>query len=142
MSSRVLLLDFDGVLHPGPGIVSPLPLWCWLPDLTRLLAPYPDVHIVVHSTWRLEYGVDELRMLLEGIGERVIDSTPPGGRLESIERWLEGRRDVKSYCILDDNESDFFDPLPAELILCPPARGISDKRAQQQLLAWLSGQAK
>ncbi len=140
MKPRILFLDFDGVLHPGPGIVSKLPLWCWIPDLTRLLAPYPDVRIVVHSTWRTEYQVEELQMLLEGVGARVIDSTPKGGRLESIERWLEDRPDVKSFRILDDNESDFFDKPPSELILCPPARGISDKGAQQQLLAWLSGQ--
>jgi hypothetical protein len=135
---RVLFLDFDGVLHPGPGVVSSLTHWCWLPVLAQLLARQDDVRIVVHSTWRDDHDIGELRELLSSVGERVIGATPEGGRLESIERWLEAHPDVSSYRILDDDESDFFHPLPPELILCDSARGIGDKRAQQQLLSWLA----
>ncbi len=46
---RVLFLDFDGVLHAGPKVVSATPHWCWLPVLAQALARHEDVRIVVHS---------------------------------------------------------------------------------------------
>jgi len=135
---RVLFVDFDGVLHPGPGVASSLSLWCWLPILVQALAGHEDVRIVVHSTWRQDHTVSELRELLGSLGEHVIDVTPEAGRLESIERWLEAHPEVTSYRILDDDESDFFFPLPPELILCDPERGISDSMARSQLRQWLN----
>ena len=134
---RVLFLDFDGVLHPGPDVTASPALWFWLPALAKVLEAHGDVRIVVHSTWRLDHSVDQLRVLLGGLGERVIDATPEGGRLESIERWLEAHNDVDSYRILDDDESAFFFPLPAELILCDPVHGIGGSKARKQLLASL-----
>lgn len=138
MMMRVLFLDFDGVLHPATSIGPLSTHWCWLPVLAEILAPHDNVRIVVHSTWREDHNVDELRELLFGVGERVIGSTPEGGRLESIERWLEEHPDVTDYRILDDDESEFFYPLPEALILCDSVRGISGKRAQRKLLAWLT----
>ena len=135
---RVLFLDFDGVLHPGPDVASSLAHWCWLPLLTRLLATHADVRVVVHSTWRHDHDLDELRALLCGIGERVIAATERVGRLEGIERWLEAHPEVSSHRILDDDEGDFFYPLPAQLILFDSAQGISDERTQHQLRAWLA----
>jgi hypothetical protein len=134
---RVLFLDFDGVCHPGPDVQASWTHWCWLPILARTLAQHEDVRIVVHSTWRLDHSVDELRELLGTLGPRVIDATPVGGRLESIERWLEDHAEVSSYRILDDDEREFFYPLPAELIVCDTARGISDPDARRELQAWL-----
>jgi HAD domain in Swiss Army Knife RNA repair proteins len=136
---RVLFLDFDGVLHPGPDVTSKPTHWCWLPDLVELLAWHAEVRIVVHSLWRLDHSVDELRALLGELAERVIDATPQGGRLESIEAWLVGRPDIVSYRVLDDDEREFFYPLPAELIVCDPALGVTDPRARRQLLEWLDG---
>ena len=139
---RVLFLDFDGVLHPGPDVTSAPARWCWLPALVKLLAGHTDVRIVVHSLWRLDHSVDELRALLGELAERVIDATPEGGRLESIETWLEGHPEVSRYRILDDDELDFFYPLPAELIVCDSGLGVTDPVARQQLVAWLEDKAK
>jgi hypothetical protein len=133
---RVLFLDFDGVLHAGPHVEATTPHWCWLPSLAQLLARHEDVHIVVHSTWRYDYNVEELRELLGRLGERVIDATDVGGRLESIEQWLVGHPEVTDFCILDDAERELY-RLPEELILCDPALGITDPGARQELLAWL-----
>lgn len=135
---RVLFLDFDGVLHPGPGVTSTLTHWCWLPVLTKLLSLHADVRVVVHSTWRHDHDLDELRALLCGVGERVIAATEGVGRLDGIERWLAAHPEVSSHRILDDDEADFLYALPAQLILCDSAQGISDERAQQLLLAWLA----
>lgn len=134
---RILFLDFDGVLHPGPDVTSAPAHWCWLPALVDVLAGHKDVRIVVHSLWRLDHNVDELRVLLGDLAERVIDATPEGGRLESIERWLEGHAVVDSYRILDDDVSDFFYPLPEGLIVCNSALGVTEPGVRRQLLAWL-----
>lgn len=133
---RVLFLDFDGVLHAGPNVEAATAHWCWLPALAQLLARHEDVRIVVHSTWRYDYNVEELRELLGRLGDRVISSTDAGGRLESIEQWLADHPEVTAFRILDDAEREFY-RLPEELILCDPARGITDPDARQELLAWL-----
>lgn len=135
---RVLFLDFDGVLHAGPNVVAATRHWCWLPTLSQVLARHEDVRIVVHSTWRYEYDVDELRELLGRLGERVIGATPAAPRLRSIEMWLESHPEVSTFRILDDDAADFY-RWPGELILCDPAMGITDPQARQQLLAWLGG---
>ena len=137
---RVLFLDFDGVLHPGPGVEGSLTHWCWLPVLAQALARHEDVRIVVHSTWRHEYNVDELRELLGRLGERVLGATPAGERLQSIEAWLASNRGVTTFRILDDDKNDFY-RLPAELIVCDPTAGVTDPSARRELLAWLDESA-
>ena len=135
---RVIFLDFDGVTHPAAHVASPLTHWCWLPVLARVLARHDDVFVVVHSTWRFQYTLDELRGLLGTVGERVIDVVPEGSRLASIEAWLSAHREqVCGYRILDDDVGAFV-PLPAELIACDPERGLSDESVRQQLLSWLA----
>lgn len=59
----ILCLDFDGVLHPadvyvrqGPAGLEPYlegegELFQWAPLLVDALAPYPDVKIVLSTTW-------------------------------------------------------------------------------------------
>lgn len=74
--------------------------------------------------------------MLGRLGERVIGLTDAGGRLESIEQWLADHPEVTAFCILDDAEREFY-RLPQELILCDPAKGITDPDARRQLLAWL-----
>lgn len=134
---RVLFLDFDGVLHAGPDVEATTAHWCWLPALAQVLARHEDVRIVIHSTWRRDYDLDELRELLGRLGDRVIGATPLGERLESIEQWLDAHPEVSTYRILDDDEADFY-RRPAELIACDPVKGIADPDVRRQLLAWLN----
>lgn len=134
---RVLFLDFDGVLHAGPDVETTTTHWCWLPALTAALAGHEDVRIVVHSTWRHEYNLEELRELLGRLGARVISATPAAPRLQSIEMWLAEHPEVSNFRILDDDAADFYRK-PSELILCDPAKGITDPAAERQLIAWLA----
>jgi hypothetical protein len=103
-----------------------------LPALAQVLARHKDVQIVVHSTWRHHYDLEELRGLL------VVGVTSGPGRLEGIEQWLAEHRAVRSYGILDDDREDFA-PRPAGLILCDPSRGVSDSDVRRRLLTWLEG---
>ena len=129
---RVLFLDFDGVVHPAPWLPSTLTHWCWLPLLAQTPARHEDVRLVVHSTWRHEYNLDELRELLDRLGPRVVGATAGGDRLQGIEVWLADHPEVTSYRLLDDDLADFY-RRPAELILCDPAKGLSDADARRHL---------
>lgn len=136
---RVLFLDIDGCVHSGEDADEPTEYWVWLPLLVDLLEPHPDVVIVVHSSWRFERTLDELRGLLGALGPRVIDATPRAPRWESIQRWLaESGRAVSSWRVLDDTPAQFPSPMPPQLIVCDPARGVSDPKVQAALRAWLA----
>jgi hypothetical protein len=141
---RALFLDFDGVLHPttiGMELESEqvigTGLFGWLPPLASVLRPHPDVVVVVHSTWRYTHDVAELRELLGVLGRRVVGATPRGPRYESITWWLQQNPSFTSYRILDDDTAEFPDPLPAELVLCDPRRGVSSPEVLAALKDWL-----
>lgn len=111
-----------------------------MPVLVQLLYGRDDVQVVVHSTWRYDYDIKELRMLLGALGPRVVGATPRAARWDSIERWMsQNRRPVCSWRVLDDAADEFPTPPPPQLIACDPAFGVSAPDVQQQLRAWLEG---
>ena len=89
MGSRdlILYLDYDGVLHhanvevvPGsiPHIAAPAryTLFQHAPMLEKLLQPYPDVQIVLSTTWAYRYGVElAAARLPPSLRSRVVGST-------------------------------------------------------------------
>lgn len=140
-TTRILFLDFDGVLHPlheaDEEAGGPCQYFVWLPLLAQLLAPHTDVGIVVHSTWRYIYTDDELRRYLEPLGERVLGTTPRGPRHESIRWFLNANRWARNHLIVDDAPEEFATPLPPELVVCDSRKGISDPAVQRALMGWL-----
>lgn len=145
--SKILFIDFDGVLHPVSAtrwFDLQLPIeesiergklfrWTWL--LADILQPYPEVAIVVHSTWRLLKSDTELKCFLGPLGARYAGSTPRAQRYESIE-WVLQQNSLSDYRILDDHPEEF--PLGiAELIICDSELGVYDRSVRAQLLAWL-----
>lgn len=138
---RILFLDFDGVLMPASSAPITSDFFVWVPVLYRALREHDDVRIVVHSSWRYDTSIDELRDLLGVfLGPLVIDVTPLWmQRYEGIVGWLRAcRRPVHSYRILDDAGKEFPLPHPNELILCHPGRGVDDPAVLLQLRNWLS----
>lgn len=85
----VLYLDFDGVLHheavyvDGQGQPYMHPefaeghrLFEWVHHLDELLAPYPDMKIVLSTTWAVQLGFEVARSRLpESLRKRVIGCT-------------------------------------------------------------------
>ena len=143
---RALFLDFDGVLHPTvlsrfdePPESLATVFFGWLPALVDVLRTYPDVAIVVHSTWRYTHDVDELKLLLGALGPQVVGATPRGPRYESIEWWLQMNPSFADHRILDDDASEFPTPPPPELILCNPTTGVAASDVLAALRAWLEG---
>lgn len=69
----LLFLDFDNVMH-----------WCGheLPmsrteELARIVGAHPELDIVISSSWRESFTLDELKDLFpEEIAERIIGATP------------------------------------------------------------------
>lgn len=140
---QVLFLDFDGVLHPtmpstADGPTVNVGFFGWLHHLEKLLRPFPDVGLVVHSTWRYQYKSDELQDLLNPLGGRYLGATPRGPRFESICWWLNANPRFTSHRILDDDLAEFPSPPPSELIACDPVLGVSDERVLRELLTWLA----
>ena len=92
----IVFLDFDGVLHPEFDPDDPerlkqdSDLFCRLPFIEAVLREYPQVEIVISSTWRRYLGDAEdalprLRPYFsQDIAERVVGVTP-------LHLWLNPR---------------------------------------------------
>ncbi len=134
---RVVFLDFDGVLHPaggGPGRVLPFE---WVPHLARTLAPFIDVRVVVHSSWREQFSQDYLRDFLEPLGDAFVGVVPPGPKGLAIQQFLDEHPQVSDAVILDDQAEELLDVIGAQLLICDPSVGISCPQLQARLDAWL-----
>lgn len=148
MSRRVLFLDVDGVLHPGrePGALGPSDHYMrvgpfgWVRYLATELEVHPDVEIVVHSSWREVYSLEELQEMLAGFGDRRIDVTPPGARCESIAAWLQAQGGEVRFLVLDDEPGEFLDPgVRAGLVECDRRLGASEVGVLRRVRRWLEG---
>lgn len=95
----IIMLDFDGVLHPEPATAEQA--FCSLPHLHTILLARPDARVVVTSDWRLKHSVAQLSELLFGgipsLRGRFAGVTPevPEYRYEyrarerEVEAWLQ-----------------------------------------------------
>ena len=138
---RLIFIDFDGVLHPLNAQLPEGERFCWLPVLVRLLAGHPDVHLVVHSTWRYEYTDPELRALLGPLGHRFAGSAPRAPREQAIETVLQANRHVRYHLALDDDAREFSGSA-VNVLLLDSMRGISDESAQAAIATWLRSTAQ
>jgi hypothetical protein len=145
----VLFLDFDGVLHPGevwyeygmrePRLRTPgHKLFESLPVLEEAVAPYPNLKIVLSTTWVQTIGFEKaLDRLSETLRSRVIGATydpdsPDAWRFSRMRRYdaiaLDvARRKPARWLALDDdalgwpqNERDALALVPADLGLAYP----------------------
>lgn len=144
----IVFLDFDGVLHPadylnfytinGELVLANDARFCWAEDLWNLIRNF-DCHLVIHSSWRNSYTLDQLRDLLPTeLGKRVVAVTAGDSRHQSILAYVEANA-VKSYIILDD-AADEFPSECEELLLCNDNMGASSQEVQNKLAQFLNGQ--
>lgn len=110
---KVVFLDIDGVMNTSEtwglreeeGISSE----CCL-NLNYIIEN-TDAHVVISSSWRLGYTLDELKHILGLKGfqysDRIIDKTPVKRdtylRGYEIQAWLDEHPEVTSFVILDDD---------------------------------------
>jgi hypothetical protein len=125
---KVIFLDFDGVLnsatsflyevnrrnkHKEQGVKGPvnetLSLHCCA-AFQFVLDQYPDVKVVLSTTWRTMFTIDWLKAKLEEYhidSSRVIDKTPQtfgGNRGREIEIWLRDHPEITHFVAIDDND--------------------------------------
>lgn len=138
--TRLLFLDFDGVVHPlAPAEqLHPHGWFCWLPLLAEQLRAWPDVQLVVHSSWRTRFDYSELRQLLGALGPRFIGAAPDLPKAQAIESVLRanvGR--IRGHVVLDDDKR--LEGIPGlNLILCDSKEGLSASKTQAALARWLA----
>ena len=129
-----LFLDIDGVLHPAgavsqnpDGTISMIGAFRWEGILRDCLSDFPDVALILHSTWRLMWDTDEeLKQHLPAwLGARLNGTTPRTvmSRFASIQQYCKDHA-VERYVIVDDEPAAFPKCLP-ELIVCDSRTGLT-----------------
>lgn len=131
----ILFLDFDGVLR---SLNSEKGTLTFTPQLERVLRGYPDIEVVISSSWREEHDLASLRSLFSpDIGARIIDATPVFDYLShhyvrqaEIEAWLrESKREAEPWIALDDDDW-LFEPAHPNLLLVDSTIGFDEKAEQ------------
>jgi hypothetical protein len=147
---NVIFLDIDGVLHPAgeawtcpdTGKTMGDRLFRWLPVLISYLDKYPEVEVVIHSSWRFchptfEELLSELPLKLRA---RTVASTGTeiAGRWQSVQDYI-SKNDIENFIILDDEPSAFgYEGRPEQLIPCRGTKGLADPQVQTKLKVALS----
>jgi hypothetical protein len=132
--TRLLFLDFDGVLHPGLAGT-----FCYLFRIEEFLLAHPAVGVVLSTSWRQQYSLDELRLYFSpALRVRIIDVTPVlpegrGQRYAEIQAWLARHGGHLRWAALDDDAS-LFPAWCDELVLCDPARGLRQKHLDELVI--------
>lgn len=141
--TTILYCDLDGVLHAlgtpamdefgtahpeSPGVFR------WQPLLERALRPYPDMQIVVSSSWRFFHSDAELCSFLGPLGSPFAGTTTneheDWSRSEEILRHAEEHK-IQHFLALDDHESvraRESNEGDQRFMWCSPDTGISPQR--------------
>ena len=152
----VLYLDFDGVLHPYPEDTLEIPedgLFQFVPLLESLLTPYPQVKIVLSTSWaKNKAGPGALFYLPPGLQQRVVGATwdqeagayrvPEADRGRPLSRYKQIAADVawrkpSAWFALDDDFKEWPSDQHHHLGWCWMTIGFNEPRVQEALQAWL-----
>jgi hypothetical protein len=151
--SKILYLDYDGVLHheqvffsQEEGIHMKMPrrsLFEWMSILDDLLAPHPDIKIVLSTSWVLarnfEFAKSQLSPTLQS---RVIGDTfshdMHRNEFARMPRWMQIQEDVArrapdAWLALDDDPVEWPEGNPANWIRTESATGISEPTIQNSI---------
>ncbi|CAB3794648.1 HAD domain-containing protein [Paraburkholderia fynbosensis] len=163
-TTPTLFVDFDGTLHVGNAYIDDSdeitldtgrPLLEFAPLLLDLLAPYPDVKIVLTTSWArrlteqcvIAYLPPELQRRVAGTTSSikprrsyVLDGTE---RTDVIRSYAYGKR-LKHWLAIDDAVFgvERFERVPGELVdhflLLDSSKGIGDDDALRHIARWLA----
>ena len=163
-TTPTLFVDFDGTLHIGKAYIDSAgeisldtnrALLEFAPMLVKLLEPYPEIKIVLTTSWAkrlpeesvIAYLPDELRKRVIGttrdIKPRFSYVRDGTERTYVITSYVYGKR-LKHWLAIDDAVfgAAQFGRKPGEFVdhflLLDPSRGISDPNALQRIALWLS----
>ncbi len=160
----ILFLDFDGVLHPDaaflvkgrPTLRAQGELFMWAPLLVDVLADFPDVEIVLSTSWARELSFSRARRWLPNeLRGRVIGSTwhscmkfqadgfllartwwDQATRYQQIRRYVDRARLV-DWLAIDDQPEGWNADDREKLVHANGDTGLSDPRVLALLAARL-----
>ena len=134
----ILFLDYDGVLHPDP-CPSSSRLFENASRLSQAVADYPEVAVVLSTSWRMARPfVDLLLPLPRTLRSRVLGVTPrfgdftpsaplvPYRRHAECDHWLRMHRLPDTPWVALDDRAAWFAPYCENLIECDPERGFDE----------------
>jgi hypothetical protein len=140
----VVFLDFDGVTHPEP---TSGPVFVHLPQIEAVLRAYPQVNIVLSTSWRESFHLDVLRSNFSAdISPRILDVTPVldwsarlhhpaplsrASRQAEIEAWLYSNLTMAHPWIALDDRAHWFDPGCRHLLFTNRRTGFTPADAKQ-----------
>ncbi|WP_178114818.1 HAD domain-containing protein [Pseudomonas saliphila] len=159
MKTEILIfLDYDGVLHPDAvyrrlnghiELRAPGELFMWAPVLIEALAPYPDLSIVLSTSWVRELGFRRaLAFLPAHLAERVIGgtwhsamSTTTDGiiewdqqsRYDQISAHLNRQTVAMPWLAIDDDAVGWPSGQHQSLVHTDPMLGLSSTETQLRL---------
>lgn len=165
-AKAVLYVDLDGVLHHESVLYDPRrgvymsealapghTLFQWADILEDLLGPYPEVALVLSSSWCVQIGyAATLKQLSIGLRDRFIGATYHR-KVHGTDPWTKSeflkmprgeqvcadveRRQPNCWAALDDDAEHWPADALKNLIECDGRRGLSDLAVQLELEAWL-----
>lgn len=102
----------------------------------RMLCLIPDTEIVLSTSWRNFYHLEDLKKLLDlhKIGRYVSDLTPLRfhQRAKEIQEYLDMHQDIESYLVVDD--LDLTTEFPDHMLLCKQHLKLSQYRKGYEIL--------
>lgn len=154
--SRVLFLDFDGVLHPdavfmtrkGPKLRSDGALFMWADLLVEVLDDFPQVQVVLSTSWARHLGFSRARSYLPAsLKARVIGATwhssmgkgwfyqtwwDKASRYEQICRYV-SRAHLVSWVSIDDDAEHWPVEAQGNLVRCDGQLGLAQPGRLEEL---------
>lgn len=140
----ILFLDFDGVLHPDP-CYDEKSLFCRAPRIESVLRDFPEVLVVISSTWRERRSLPELKSFFSSdISNRIIGTTPCWKdfsdlfeviryqRQTEVEAWLRESGEPWQSWIAIDDKAFLFKPFLTKLVKTDSSVGF-DENAEREL---------
>jgi hypothetical protein len=148
----ILFLDYDGCLHADDVyLVDGVPIMrragCQMFEhanlLAKILAPYPDVQIVLSTSWVGTFSLIRAKLYLpEALQQRVVGTTYEFrednlawmelSRFEQVMHYVRGKN-VHSWVALDDDNRDWPEQYGQHLVCPIPRLGLGDARVQTEL---------
>lgn len=152
-SAPVIFLDFDGVLHPdcvfrvpGRGLVLRAEghqLFESAPILEEILSPYPEIQIVLSTSWVRILGFDRTMSRLPAcLGKRVVGATWHSrmdqqewiarSRCEQVLHYAT-RHSLRSWLAIDDDDEHWPSAWRHALVYADGDIGLKEARVQNEL---------
>jgi len=131
----IIFLDFDGVLRRLSSEPSRFDPDC-LEHLESVICQFPEIKIVISSTWRLAMSLKELRGLFsQDLGKKIVGKTPEvpfdikHSRYKEIQAYLINKELESEHWIAIDDDPEHY-PRNAPVLLTDANEGFNKDSAR------------